>query len=50
MILYIHGAAVHFAIERGVEQQNQPWFNLVFAGSVLATLFWVSLDRIYQLT
>ena len=50
MILYIHGVAIHAATEAGVAQQIQLWVNLAFAGSVLATLFWVSLDRIYQLT
>jgi len=42
--------AIHAATAAGVAQQIQPWVNLAFAGSVLATLFWVSLDRVAQLT
>ena len=44
MILYVHGAIILAATEAGVGQQIQPWINLTFAGSLLATLFWVSLD------
>jgi len=47
MILYVHGAIIRAATEAGVGEQIQqiePWINLTFAGSLLATLFWVSLD------
>jgi len=47
MILYVHGAFIRAATEARVGQQIlqiEPWFNLTFAGSLLATLFWVSLD------
>ena len=47
MILYVHGAFIRAATEARVGQQFlqiEPWFSLTFAGSLLATLFWVSLD------
>jgi len=44
MILYVHGAIILAATKAGVGQQIQPWINLTFAGSLLATHNWVSLD------
>ena len=45
MILYVHGAIIRAATEAGEGEQIQqiePWINLTFAGSLLATFFWVS--------
>jgi len=47
MILYVHGVIIRAATEARAGQQIlhiEPWFNLTFAGSLLATLFWVSQD------
>ena len=45
MILYVLGVVIRTFTEAGGVRQIPLWITLAFAGSVLATLFWVSLDK-----